>query len=170
MPMPAIPWIAIDFEEIVTKVAFQVKNSEPPVELSFSSVFYYDEEKQSPEICNNLDVLSKKDLTHLILLDIQNIKRGARIHVPNSDVILDVNQLLVLLLKHIRTECETKYFLNSPITTCIFLLRKQNELFVTLETAASLAGFSETLYRNKAICSTVAWLPTVSVNTQRIIV
>ncbi|MDR2441832.1 MAG: sel1 repeat family protein [Planctomycetaceae bacterium] len=156
------PWIAIDIGSDRTHVAYlesngEVRNIVPP-DGEFDSVFHVSRNDNSVSVGQNALAQLKNDPDGIIILRTSLLKKDEPICFPDGRGEYRPSTFFVHQLRHIKTYCETHFFKNHPIQSCVLSLPHRHETIrKSYQQIALEAGFSQVHFRDGIIAAAMAW-------------
>ncbi|MDR1140385.1 MAG: hypothetical protein LBL62_01745, partial [Planctomycetaceae bacterium] len=156
------PWIAIDIGSDRTHVAYLELNGEVrnivPANHEFDSVFHVSRNTNPVSTGRNALAKLENDPAGIILLQTSLLKADEPICFPDGRGEFRPSAFFVHQLRHIKTYCETHFFENRPIQSCVLALPHRHEMIRQSYYQIALeAGFSQILFRDAIIAAATAW-------------
>jgi molecular chaperone DnaK (HSP70) len=163
------PWIAIDLGSERTHIAYLDKNGTVqnivPKNHEFDSVFHVAQNKNLNKSNGNPVTVGRtaleqfdNDPAGIILLRTSLLKADEPICFPDGRGEFRPSAFFVQQLRYIKNYCESYYFENVPIQSCVMVLPHRHEMIrKSYYQIAQEAGFSQILFRDAIISAATAW-------------
>ncbi|MDR2757722.1 MAG: sel1 repeat family protein [Planctomycetaceae bacterium] len=156
------PWIAIDIGSDRTHVAYlesngEVRNIVPP-NNEFDSVFHVSKNNNSVSVGQNALEQLENDSDGIIILRTSLLKKDELICFPDGRGEFRPSTFFIHQLRYIKTYCETHFFENRSIQSCVLALPHRHEIIrESYQQIALEAGFSQVFFRDAIIAAAMAW-------------
>ncbi|MDR2705276.1 MAG: sel1 repeat family protein [Planctomycetaceae bacterium] len=163
------PWIAIDLGSERAHAAYLDPNGTVqnivPSNHEFDSVFHVSQntnpaatEVNTVSVGQNAIDQLDNDPAGIILLRTSLLKTDEPICLPDGRGEFPPSTLFVHQLRHLKNYCETHYFENRPIQSCVMALPHRHEMIRKSYYQIALeAGFSQVLFRDAIISAATTW-------------
>ncbi|MDR0704968.1 MAG: sel1 repeat family protein [Planctomycetaceae bacterium] len=163
------PWIAVDLGSERTHAACLDKNglvqNIVPTNHEFDSVFHAAQNKIPANNSENPITVGRTALEQLdhdpagiILLRTSSLKTNEPICFPDGRGEFRPSAFFVQQLRQIKNYCESYYFDNVPIQSCVLSLPHRHEMIrKSYYQIAQEAGFSQILFRDAIISAATVW-------------
>ncbi|MDR0337216.1 MAG: sel1 repeat family protein [Planctomycetaceae bacterium] len=156
------PWIAVDLGSDQTHVASLDLNGAVRNIVSanheFDSVFHVSRNTNPISVGHNALAQLENDPAGIILLRTSLLKKDEPICFPDGRGEFHPSSFFMHQLRHIKTYCETHFFDNRSLQSCVLSLPHRHEMIrKTYYQIALEAGFSQILFRDAMIAAAVAW-------------